>query len=184
MKHFTQIGTGINVDPILKEIDANPALWGSYDIRQKVEGSPHSDTTDICLRGPDPAEMAADRTYVSRPHLSVFWPGWDLLPSLHHHVFVLAAHIRATGIGGILLTRMQPGARIDWHTDPYWHAVAYNPKLYVPLRSNEKCVNYVEDETLVMRPGEIWSFDNDKLHAVTNDGDEERIMAIICYRTT
>ncbi len=188
LKHFTAVGAGVDVDPILAEIDANEAMFGSFDARQRAPGTPHAQTTDIWLRGPDPEQMAADPAWVNRPHLSVFWPAWFKLPSLHGYVLgprSLSAHIGATGIGAILITRMAPGTRIEWHTDaPYWHAREYNPKLYLPLRSNDGCVNYVEDERLVMAPGSVWSFDNMKMHAVENNGDAERIMAIICLRTT
>ncbi len=185
MQHFQLVAKGVPWNGIIAEVDAHPELWGSYDLRQRVPGSPHRDADDVWLRGPDPEEMARDNTVVARPHLSVFWPAWKLVPSLHPVVGSLMGIVGATGLGGILLTRIKPVQKVHWHTDQnYWHARAYNPKLYIPLRGNDGCVNLVEDEKLVMHPGEVWTFDNNKMHAVENNGDEDRIVAIVCTRTT
>jgi hypothetical protein len=188
MRHFTQVGAGIDVAPILAELDAHPELWRSYDARQTAEDSPHTEADDIWARGPAEELQRADATTVMRPFQPVWWPAWWLLPSLHPHIFGLAHHIRATDIGSILITRMPPGSKIGWHTDPGWHAETYNPKLYLPLRANEQCVNAVSAdgarEALVMKPGEVWSFDNLKRHAVVNGGATERIVVIACMRCT
>ena len=90
--------------------------------------------------------------------------------------------VRAVRIGGVMITRIPPGGRIEPHADDGWHAKYYNTKLYVVLQSNPQCVNRVEDERVSMAPGEVWYFDNLKEHEVVNDGPDDRITLIICLR--
>ena len=87
-------------------------------------------------------------------------------------------------LGGILLTKIPPGCQVKPHHDRgRWHAEFYNRKIYIPLKTNDRCVNHCEDESVVMGGGQAWWFDNLVTHSVVNDGDDERITAIICLRT-
>ena len=93
------------------------------------------------------------------------------LPSLHNVVWALMSTLKATELGGCLLTRLPPGGRILPHQDDSWHAWHFNRKVYGVLRSNPWCINRCEDEAVSFRAGELWSFVNTVPHSVENGGE-------------
>jgi hypothetical protein len=182
VRYFHQIAQGIDVRPVLEQLDAQPELWDQLPFRRTAPGTPHSQMTDIWLRFRPAAELIHPWNY-AEPFHSVFYPAWRALPALHPITFALMSVVRAVELGGILITRIPPGGIIEPHDDRgRWHAEFHNCKLYVPLRSNEQCINICEDEQLVMRPGEAWMFNNLLVHSVENRGDSERITLIISMR--
>ena len=50
--NFVRIAKGLDVNPLLKLLDAKPELWTEITARQKVTQSPHKDTECIYVRGP------------------------------------------------------------------------------------------------------------------------------------
>lgn len=181
MSYFSLIAKGIAVDPLLAEIDANPQLWDTRSGRRSGQ-SPHRETSDLWFRYADPTLVATMDQ--QKPHVSVWYPESDLLSSVHG----IVARIReALGeplqFGGVLATKIPAGKRVyEHHDDVAWHARYYTTKVWVVLRGNDQCINHVEDESMVWRPGEAWSHDNLLLHRVENRGSTERIVLILCFR--
>jgi len=92
--------------------------------------------------------------------------------------------VESVHLGGILITRMPPGSTIYEHDDlGTWHSEYHNAKIWMPLRANDQCLNHCEDETVVMAPGDAWTFSNLLRHSVENRGDTERICLICCFRS-
>lgn len=119
------------------------------------------------------------------PHESEFYPAWTALPAFQPLVFDVMRLSLATRLGGILITRIPPGAGIAPHHDRgSWHAEYYDAKAYLILQANARCENRAEGEAVHMATGTVWWFDNQVVHSVHNGGDEDRIAAIICMRTT
>jgi hypothetical protein len=182
MSHFTRIASGIDVGPAMAQIDANPQLWNTYDNRRSGE-SPHRESSDMWLRYRDPAllKTAADFRY---EHESVFYPAWRTLTALHPIAETITGILNPTRIGGFLMTRIPPGCQVYPHHDRgSWHAEYYDMKVWIPLRANDRCINWVEDEAMVWEPGTAWHHDNLKTHAVENWGDTERVCLILCFRS-
>lgn len=181
MSHFTLIHPHIDVAPILAELDARPDLW---DRRPERRGgtSPHRETSDIWLRYMDPALILTHD--FSKPHRSVWYPEANALPSLHDIIMqVRDAFGGALEMGGHLITRIAPGRQVYPHHDlGTWHSEYFTDKVWIPLRANDQCVNWVEDESMVWKPGEVWQHDNLITHAVSNNGDTERICLILTFR--
>lgn len=179
---FLRVATGIDVSPLLAQIDAQPELWDQHSQRRTHDGSPHSAMRDIWVRYRAFDELTSPAAY-GEPHFATFYPAWNKLPALRPIVFGLMAQAGAVYLGGILITRIPPGGKILPHHDRgSWHAEFHNAKVYVPLRSNSRCVNTCEDQSAVMMPGEAWYFDNLRTHSVENNGDQERITLIISMR--
>jgi hypothetical protein len=182
MTQFTLIAQRIPVQHLLNELDANPDLWDDRPERRFGE-SPHRETSDIWVRYADPHWLARTGDF-SGPHQSVWWPAVDRIPSL----FAIWDRVRfALGgpleFGGVLITRIPPGCQVYPHHDRgTWHAEHYTTKVWLPLRANGQCINGVEDEEMVWRPGEAWSHDNLLTHWVRNEGATERICLIMCFR--
>jgi aspartyl/asparaginyl beta-hydroxylase (cupin superfamily) len=84
-------------------------------------------------------------------------------------------------LGGVLITRIPSGGEVQPHVDHGWHAGHYE-KFAVQLRGNQEQAFCFEDAELRPEPGDLYTFDNARLHWVTNDSDSERITLIVCIR--
>lgn len=181
MRHFLRLAEGIDVSELAAELTAKPHLWNQRRERT-FEASPHHGVDDIWIRYRALHELTEPAKYLE-PHFAEFYPAWRELPSLHPIIFNLMAKVRATYLGGILITRIPPGGQVKPHHDRgSWHAETMNCKMYVPIEANPDCVNHCEDEQVVMRPGECWSFNNLVVHSVENRGKTPRVTAIICCK--
>lgn len=181
MNHFQLLGN-VDVGPAVRRLNKHPELWNQHRHRKDAQSTPHAAMDDIWLRFRPFAELKEPADYL-QPHFAEFYPAWYALPELYPIVFGIMAKVRAVYLGGILITRIPPGGKILPHHDRGgWHAEFHNCKVYVPLKANDRCINRCEDEAVVMKPGEIWSFDNLKVHSVENNGETERVTLIISMR--
>lgn len=187
MKRFKLLAQGVNVDPILAEIDAQPELWNQHDMRTTLTGTAHADVDDIWLRynawknfNPEHPEKFGNR------HVPVWYPAAQTLPAIKPHLHAMMAAYQGEMLGGVLITRVPPGKQILPHADRGWH-VEYYDKFYLSLRnapgSHFICEHEGEKETINPRPGELYRFDNRVKHWVVNESDEDRITLIVCIRT-
>lgn len=186
--HFTQIAESLPVQPLLAELDARPDLWGSR--RGRCEGnSPHRETQDIWARYARPEEIG-EPGFSQRPHYSAWYPEVRAIPGVLDLTMAIRRAICGPDmksgyldLGGILLTRIPVGKQVYLHDDRgSWHAEYFDLKTWMVLRGNDRCVNTVEDESMVWKPGSVWHHDNLKPHSVVNGGETERICLIVCFR--
>lgn len=183
MKNFLHIASGINVAPLAMALNLRPDLWNHHNERKEFEGTAHACTSDIWVRYNLFKNLGDDyKKFSSEPHESAWYPAYRELPMLRPIIFGLMAKMEAVRLGGVLITKIPPGGRVLPHTDRGWHPEYYQTKVYVPILSNPHCINRVEDELVVMSPGDAWYFDNTVEHEVVNNGDTERITLIICMR--
>lgn len=181
MRHFQLIDEGVYVAPVLRELAEHPELWDQNTQRKIAPGTPHAQMSDIWVRYDALPFGPADK-----PHVPVNYPAWDALPSLKPIVFDLMARVEGEMLGGVLITKIPPGCGIEPHTDEGWH-VEYYEKFYLSLQSTPGakfgCAHRGDREELEPETGDIWLFDNRKVHWVVNDSDQDRITCIICIRT-
>jgi len=178
---FERVHEGLDTAPMLEEIAAHPGLWDLYTERRTTPGSPHAEMEDIWIRTRARHDLA-DPDAFRLPYVPIFYPAWRVLPSIQPVVWALVAMAKAVQLGNILLTRLPPGARIETHTDRGWSVDWFASKFYVVLSGNDACTNTCEDETVVMRTGDIWRFENRLPHSVDNRGDTDRISLIVTMR--
>lgn len=176
MRNFLKVAEGVDVIPLLLELQRQPDLWDMHKDRKDYSESPHKTTSDIWVRHAESAEA------FKGPHFAKWYPAYTALPSVRKIIFDSMARVQASHLGGILITRIQPESSVLPHTDKGWHPEFYNCKLYVVLETNPKCWFRVEEEVAVMKQGDVWKVDNTKEHEVVNDGDTERMTLIICMR--
>lgn len=186
MSHFDLIANGLDVAPIIRQLDMRPGLWNWYHNRRSGD-SPHRETSDIWVRYRDNSDLHGPEDFRG-PHLSTFYQAWQFLPAMHDLVYDLSARVRSVHMGGILITRIPPGCQVYPHHDRgTWHAEYHNCKIYVPLRADVGCINFCgegeTEEAQYMRPGEAWRFDNLVTHSVFNGSLADRITLILCFRT-
>jgi hypothetical protein len=183
MKHFIKIGE-VDVLPILLQLDKHPELWDIHPGRRMNANSPHNGLSDLWLRyrALDELEQGVNHNEPFFP--PVWYPEYYILSEVKPIIQSVMTRVNGTALGGCLFTKIPPGKQVKPHTDEAsWHARTYNLKAYVTIKSNPNVVNYTEDEPLVMRPGEVWTFDNLKMHSVINNGDDDRITLMMAIRT-
>jgi Aspartyl/Asparaginyl beta-hydroxylase len=179
MRNFHRLITGVNVEALLFQLASHEPLWGTNTKRKDFPGSPHAAADDIWLRWRGDQELDQGND----PFHSTWLPAEQRLPAIRPIVMGLMATVGATELGGVFVTRLPPQRQILPHSDKGgWHAEFMNVKLYLPLLTNERCVNLCDGEEVVMGAGEVWLFNNLKMHCVRNDGDTDRMTLIACMR--
>lgn len=183
MRYFRRVHEGLDVAPVLADLAAAPALWDVYRERTVLSDGYMHGTSDIWLRyfPRERLQTAADFLGEGRCE---FYDAWWRLPSVHAVAYSLMSMCSGVELGTCLISRIPPGGEVKPHRDgACWTARYYDRKFYVILQANDLCLNVTEDEEVVMKPGEIWAFDNLALHAVYNRGTTDRLNLIITLRS-
>jgi hypothetical protein len=182
LKYFQRVHEGLDVSALLAELDAHPLLWDEHKERTR-DGGYMPGTSDIWLRYFCQSTLREPADYLGEGRC-VFYPAWRALPSIHPIAFSLMSMCNGVELGVGLISRIPPGGEVKTHNDaPAWSARFYDRKFYIPLRANEDCLNITLDEQVVMRPGEVWEFNNLVPHSVHNRGTTERINLILTLRS-
>jgi len=179
-KSFIRICAGLNVAPIAESLLANPQLWDEHPHRRIFNGSPHSQMVDIWARFGDISKGGPG--ILAAPHDSVWYPCAEIISGLKDIAFEIMALVDGERLGGILITKLPPGASIAPHVDSGWHAEYYD-KFYVSVQSPKGSAFCFEDGEIISSPGDCYYFQNDRTHWVKNDSDSDRISIIICIKT-
>lgn len=156
--------------------------WDLHTDRTKRYGTPHEDVSDIWVRFRDLSEMGDDKVaFFNGEHRSVWYPCADEMPAVVELVGKVFRDVGGKELGGVLVTRIPPGGEVKPHTDGGWHARHYE-KFAVQIKGNEKQAFCFDSASLSASPGQLYTFDNSKVHWVTNDSDHDRMTLIICIR--
>ena len=180
MRQFGLIASGLDMGPVISEIEDNDALFGEYRQRVDAVGSPHSQITDIWVRYADIAEMVATNDFsgIANEHDSVWLKE---LPEVKKICFKVMSLVDGERLGGVLITKLKPSGEIFPHSDQGWHS-SYYDKFYVPIKNEDNSVFYFEDGEIDPNIGDVWQFDNSRQHWVKNNSTEDRIAMIICIK--
>jgi len=182
MKYMQQVAAGIDTIPLALALARQPDLWNVNTQRQDFAHSAHRHVSDIWVRYNDLANLTKDYDNYTKEHDSVWLPAYANLPQVRAIVFGLMARCEAVRLGGVLITKIPAGKSVLPHTDAGWHPEYYNTKIFVPIITNPNCITRVEDEIVIMAPGEAWYFNNTVEHEIVNNGDTDRITLIISMR--
>jgi hypothetical protein len=178
--------SGIDVLAIKAELDAAPEIWNLHPHRRVAYGTdfvqgPHADISDVWIRYNDISNMKGDMAAFNDVHESVWYPEINKLPSVYRTVFDVMRFVCGERLGCVLITKIPAGKQCKPHIDQGWHSRYYD-KFAVQIAGNDKQAFCFEGESLVTKPGDLYTFDNSFLHWVTNDSDEDRITLIICIK--
>lgn len=178
MKNFFKLSEGFDPMPILYKLKMNEDLWNKNTLRTTHANSPHTQVDDIWFRFNDMELINSNPEAVLDEHESVDYPAWHLVPEVRDVVFALMARVKGKRLGRVILTRMPPGTVIDPHVDGGAHA-AYYERHHVMLQNAPGSIFTAGDESVFMRAGEVWWFNNQALHSVVNNSAEDRITLIV-----
>lgn len=178
--NFVRIAHGVDVLPLLLELHRQPQLWDENTHRQSYPATPHAATKSIWVRYRPAAEINGLESY-REEHRNEFWPAWHLLPSLRPLVFNLMARVCAVELGSILFTKLQPGGEVLPHSDRGgWAPQYYNTKCHLTLAGSS--ISTCDGESVRQVQGDVWTFDNLKVHSIRNDSETDRVCAIVSLR--
>ena len=174
MLHFTRIAEGVDIRPLLAELDAEPDMWFADTSRQRKVRCQRN-TRNIFLRAPKkplpPGAKNANDVHESRrmraaakfPRALAFCEG--------------IADEWGAALGRATLVTLLPRSRVYPHIDTgdYYRI---RDRLHLVLRSPEGSPLAAGEETVVMRERELWVFNNKVRHWAENLSDEPRIHLI------
>lgn len=111
--------------------------------------------------GPGPLDFAAT-------------PWFDRLPYLRAIAEGLPAPLAA-----VRLMSLDPGARVARHRDPKYHPARGFVRLHLPILTDSAAVLDLDGVEYRWQPGELWYADFSLPHEVRNDGDTDRLHAVL-----
>ncbi len=190
MRNFRKLAENINVMPLLNALDRKPELWEADTFLRKFPQGPFGDTSTVFLRFQSHVEVktAEELELYKQNRLA----GHDLhecpwrkeimeLPEARGHILGLAASLGATRIGRCMINRLKAGGKVFPHKDSPEHA-SYWSRYHLVLQSEVGNVFRCENETVHMRPGELWWFENANEHEVLNNSNDDRIHLVMDMR--
>ncbi len=174
LRHFVKIAEHINIKPLLEELNASPKAWLADTSRQRKVRCQRN-TQNIYLRAakkplPPGAKNANDVQEIR------IMPDAQKFPCAHALCESVATSLGAT-LGRATLVKLLPRSEVFPHIDTgsYYRI---RDRLHLVLISSYGSLLGVENETVVMRAGELWVFNNKKLHWAKNPFSELRVHLI------
>lgn len=180
MNNIMPVGT-VPVTNLLVSLKQHPELWNEHRARLEQYASPHGGVSDIWVRYNDINNYAGDLGAFNNEHDSVWYDAARKLPEAKAIALHLMAQFGGERLGGVLITRIPPGGRVEPHTDSGWHAEYYE-KFAVQLESAPGQSFNFDGEQLEPRPGDVYWFNNRVQHWVINDSAYDRITMIVCIK--
>lgn len=177
MRNFLLLAQGVDVMPLLLAIQRQPELWDQNTLRTKHPDSPHTQVSDIWLRFNElPPEGEESR--VVDDCETVWYPAIHALPQARSLIFQLMTRVEGERLGRCMITRLAPGKCITPHPDRGAPAEYYD-RYHIVLQSRPGSIFRCGGETVHMKAGEAWWFDNSVEHEVINNSDDDRIHLIV-----
>lgn len=176
---LTLLERGIDVTPIMRELQNANDLWDAYPHRRLPESSPHKAMHDIWLRFAD-INAYAPINYgdMAKEHNSYWYEAIDRLPSVKAFAHILMGQMQGDRLGGMIITKLKPKSTIAPHNDYAWHDEYYD-KFHLVLQGENSFI-YSGADYLAAEPGDLFHLDDQQLHGVINNGDIDRIALIVC----
>lgn len=159
----------------------HPELWNEHQARTTQYA--HAGVSDIWLRYNDLANFKGDLASFNDEHESVWYPSFEKLTAAAEIVFNVMRFVFAERLGGVLITKIPAGGRVAPHMDLGWHAKKYQ-KFAVQITANDEQAFCFDEMQLITAPGDLYTFNNQQIHWVENDSDEDRITMIICAQSS
>jgi hypothetical protein len=180
VRNFFKVAEGVDVVPLLHALHLNPDLWDQNTLRTLYPNSPHAQVSDIWVffNEIDPENLIATADAIQTHPFEA----WRRLPPLRPIIFDLMRRVEGVQLGRVLITRLPPGGQITPHKDE-GAPVDFYTRYQVSLQSLPGCLFRAGDETVQMRAGDVWRFNNKQEHSVVNNSADDRLALIVDIRT-
>lgn len=179
MLPFNKLDINVDVSEIadfLSDCD----LWDEYPQRRIAPNSPHAEMTDIWVRYKNPEECikTGDWSAFAEEHESEWLKE---IPGIKEMCDKLMSFLDGERLGGVLITKLPPGGKIQPHTDAGWHA-SYYDKYFIPIKNDKGAKFCFDNGEINPEEGDVWAFRNDVTHWVENNSDSDRVAMIVCIK--
>ena len=172
--YFQHLGSA-NVDALIERMKSIPeSLWKAEDEDKPNKYARLNDTRHIMFRFINPGESVFDF------HDYPLWDEWKdvLLPIMEQAAKSLG--YENYRFPRAMLAKLPARSEISRHSDG--DASHYIHKIHVPLITNPETVFHVGREARHLPAGEIFEVNNKRIHAVKNNGDQDRVHFIFeCF---
>lgn len=158
-----------------------PSVWNAITLRTENPQSPHREVSDIWVRYNLIENYRGDMTQFNSEHESQWYQVAEQIPEARRLSEQIAQDYNADRLGAVLITKIPAGKTCYPHIDQGWHA-RYYEKFALTVAGNLEQSFSVEDEVLRTETGDLFAFDNSRLHWVLNPSAEDRITMIVCIR--
>lgn len=156
-------------------LSLDEAMWHEEQLRQKKYRDVHYNTESVILIFCD---------HDNWPDIEVTkGAGWDSLsrfaiPLMHD---IIERHYRKGGtIIRAMAAKLKAGTTITPHVDSH-ASFHHSHRIHVPITTNSKVRFMIEGRPHRLRVGNAYEINNQKRHAVINNGDQDRINYIFDY---
>ena len=173
MKHFRCIRHDVDPAPFLAEIAGVDAAWDMATGRQdKI--AVQREAQAIPLRGLRKSAIAGRKR--RDVHESRWTSGSAAYPVARAFLVEIAEALDSE-LSRAKIVRLPAGRRVHPHVDrgEYYRL---RDRYHLVLKSSAGSWLKAAEEEVRMREGELWWFDNDRMHEAFNDGEEDRIHMI------
>ena len=172
--NFVRIAEGLNVEPLLKLLDAKPELWKEIQHSQYFTGSPHKDTESIYVRGP----LKMTVYYVLWDTGSYDYPSMEYLKeALVPLMQPVLKKLNVKDMGRLLIVNLKPSGHVKKHNDQGAYADHY-ARFHLVLKTNQWCSQTCGEQKQKFEAGEVWWFNHKKDHTADNVGTTDRVHII------
>ena len=170
---FQLIASGIDIGVIQQEIEALGQLWSMDTSRQRMI-KVQRDTETVFLRRA--ARQSGSLAPTEDLHESEAAPSAKYFPETMRFIESFAQENRRS-MGRAMLVKLKPKGRVYRHRD---HGEYYKvrDRFHLVIASKEGSEMICGDESVTMRAGELWWFDNKLEHESHNPSDDDRIHLI------
>jgi hypothetical protein len=191
-KDFNLVAQGADVRLYMEQLMANQDLFGIRDFRTIPryggELSPHRESQDIWVRHQKYADMGAYDTEegkdcLMKPAISEWYPESLRLPAAKDMAECVCKTVGAVQMGGHYIIKIGPGKKVYPHRDFSWHSTYYNKYLIVLKTQPGVVFGWEHSGNMIPETGDLWNFENNSVHWVNNDSDEDLIIATFSIRT-
>ncbi len=181
MNNFIPIAHGLDVIPLLLALKRKPELWKEDTYLRDYPQGPFGCVETVFLRFPPVSATELERDGRDQ-HESINRDEFKHLPQARDMIFWLMNRVQGERLGRVMINRIKPGGLIYPHADTPAHANYYD-RFHICLESNNNSYFRCGDESVNMKPGEVWWFQNKLEHEVKNEGDCDRTHMIVDIRT-
>lgn len=172
MRYFHQIGSQVEILPLMTAIVRQPELWDANTLRTTYPDTPHREASDIWLRFNEITENVVDDTEC------IDYPAFAVLPQARALIFNLMRFVEGKRLGRVLITKLKPGTQIYPHKDEGAPATYYQ-RYHIALQCLPGCKFNAGNESVNMMTGDVYWFDNTAEHSVVNNSADDRVVMIV-----
>jgi len=177
MKNFKLITSNFDVEYLLDILSRSRYLWNQNTLRTAHAGTAHAQVDDIWLRF-NPIVDKTENEIRNGLECINYPPYEDLSPFAEDVITRIMGMCGASNIGRCLITKLEPGREIMPHIDSDAHSFHFN-RIHVCLQGFDGNLFTCGNETVTMRSGELWWFNNRITHFCKNIGLEARIHMVM-----